>query len=572
MPSSPRSAFAPIAALALLLLPALPAHARDPVDFSTDRSIRTGWIWIQASERMVTLRRRTLLEGRVLQDEQTTEGFRYECRVEVARVEDGRMTGAQLHFSQATFVNLEGEVDLGLSGHTVVAQGRPGARRFERADATPFTEIQLIFLQTEFAGSETGDDDPRASLLPRSPVATGQTWTPDLADVARAFGLEDESFEPAAGSGLCRLVELGEQFGLLFGRVEFRVQLPPRPQTNPAPPPSPALLEGAFDAVVDGSRPYGAARLRLSYATLSPVEEQGRTYQVESAVKIEVAVDDRPADPGGPGPSITGEQIPDTPAGPEPGGSPAGAGDADLFAVRGNGLAGLYVATEGKNRFNASGRLSYRVRTYHALFLPDGRLCLHLPAGGLAGLTFEQIEAEQPETCGRYALDGPNLVVDLPGEDRDAVEPIQASDGGAVLRIGARTYVRVDLARGGRAFSGTYRHSGFTDTSSGDDSTSGGVAGEHTLVFTRDGRFQGQDFIGNSGRVDAPSGDGSGLAHSESGLESGAGRYWVGDGSLLLEYADGRRVRHAFYLYPDAAAEPEPGVLVIDGITFERVR
>ena len=227
-----------------------------------------------------------------------------------------------------------------------------------------------------------------------------------------------------------------------------------------------------------------------------------------------------------------------------------------VMAARAAGLDGLYVATESRQQFNVNTKFyDYVVRQLYYLFSPDGRVCRGLPKGGaLDDFDFDRAAQDDPSNLGSYRIAGGVIQFSWPGGQPP---PLAFSGGRDSLRIGNSNFLRVGTSEG-RSLAGVYARGTFTNVSGGAGVAAGGVGGDHSIAFNRDGRFAQRGVIGFAG-----SNAGGGAAVSKGERASGA--YRVSGNTLELRYDDGRSTRHTFFFYPR-----EENVLVIDGITYLR--
>jgi hypothetical protein len=241
-------------------------------------------------------------------------------------------------------------------------------------------------------------------------------------------------------------------------------------------------------------------------------------------------------------------------------GNQAGGGGTGGRSRARSGLDGLYVGTESSQRFNPQTQYyDYVTRQVYYLFLPDGHVYYGLPKGGsLDDFDFARAQQADPQNCGSFRVSGGKLHFDWPRESAGSrAQDVDFSGDGDSVRLGKTVLKRVDAADGLR-LDGTYSRYSFTNLSGGGGVSSGGVAGQSTFVFRRDGTFSQQGFVGFSGS----NGSGGAATSEESG---GSGTYSISGNTLEVTYADGRRGRFTFFVYPG-----EDNLIVIDGLALTR--
>lgn len=224
----------------------------------------------------------------------------------------------------------------------------------------------------------------------------------------------------------------------------------------------------------------------------------------------------------------------------------------------GNGLTGLYVGTDSRQQFNPNTKLyDYIVRQVYYFFSPDGQVYNALPKGGtLDNFDFDQAKTADPDNFGYYQIS--NGQIQFQFSNRPQTPAVAFSNNQNSLQIGRIKLYPVSQFTNLR-LNGNYSVKTFVNTSSGNNY--GGVAGEKQIVFSQDGRFSQNGFVGFSG-----SSGGSGAATSSK--TSGSGTYRIVDNTLELTYSDGQKARFTFFVYPENVNEPRPGLLIIDGAAY----
>jgi len=245
-------------------------------------------------------------------------------------------------------------------------------------------------------------------------------------------------------------------------------------------------------------------------------------------------------------------------------------------------LEGLYYGEELRNQLNfLSNTYQYiRVKRYY-LFLPGGRVYYGIPKeGGITRVSFERLLQSDPDNCGYYRIAGGKISFDWQGKSKDQTFDFARRPNG--LRIGRFNLSRMSVPDGYR-LDGSYSFQTFANVSATFGSQ-GGVSGQTTITFDRNGRFTEEGFVGATVVYDGPA-QGSGprepgtiapppaagaVGATTSGKSGGSGVYRIRNNLLELIYADGRRRRVTFLLFPGDANKPQPSIIMIDGITYLR--
>jgi hypothetical protein len=223
-------------------------------------------------------------------------------------------------------------------------------------------------------------------------------------------------------------------------------------------------------------------------------------------------------------------------------------------------LEGLYTGTTTSNQFNMlTGYYDHRVYHSYYLFTADGHVYRGLPRGGRAsGFEVESARRDSPENVGSYRIAGDQIQFRWPGGDQTQTFKRNAN---GTLQIGRTIYYHVEKAPAGLRLSGTYSAVSFVNTSTGNGARTGtvsNVAGERRITFYPDGRFSVQGVVGFAG-----SGPYAGAATR--GETASSGTYRIYDYTLELDHADGRREQFTFFIHPQNAKEPQPGLVMVEG-------
>jgi hypothetical protein len=211
------------------------------------------------------------------------------------------------------------------------------------------------------------------------------------------------------------------------------------------------------------------------------------------------------------------------------------------------GLDGLYVGSQNTSGFDAQSKMWLTRTVKKELFFTPAGWVLYGPFTSAV----EDLDpaAAKRDVLGVYRVEGDKVAV-------------RWADGtSAALELSARdhlVYGQAQLWKCARLkdlrLDGTYGFRSFVDTAGA--AGSGGVSGEHTITFAKDGTFTTTDFAGFVGANAAGS---SGTA--------GAGRYRI-DGYALELSAGGAHARHTFFLYAGDEKKAHPGIIEIDGTGY----
>jgi hypothetical protein len=188
------------------------------------------------------------------------------------------------------------------------------------------------------------------------------------------------------------------------------------------------------------------------------------------------------------------------------------------------------------------------VRKDYITFFPDGTVFWRLPGEGRDAFDAAASRKAFPERWGRYKVVGDEVHID--GVERKTT--IKAKREGDKIRLSDPrvTYTPVPDCTNMK-LEGDYRRH----------------PTERGIRFGRDGKFRDEGVLSvlgeiqkNDGRLERDDGKG------------GSGTYVVRSNTLHLRYADGRRKKVAFHVFPTELAEPSPTHIHLLQDTFERVK
>jgi hypothetical protein len=190
----------------------------------------------------------------------------------------------------------------------------------------------------------------------------------------------------------------------------------------------------------------------------------------------------------------------------------------------------------------------------HEYFLaPSGWIYWGRPEPSPDDVDFARAVAAHPGWVGVYRLGGARIAVRWGDGKTSELERVAADH----LREG-----KVELWKAARLadyrLDGSYGFTTHVDTSGA--GTTGSVSGDHSITFTKDGRFTTTDFTGFVG-----GGAEAQAAGSERG--GGAGTYRIQGYTIELQ-SRGTRTRKMFFLYSGDEKKARPGIIEMGGASY----
>jgi len=221
----------------------------------------------------------------------------------------------------------------------------------------------------------------------------------------------------------------------------------------------------------------------------------------------------------------------------------------------GAGLSGVYYRGAVVTELSATGgRLITHVKHTYWCFFPDGRCYYSMPTEGLDNFNYDYVKGMNDLWCCTYKLNGDEGIITW----GTGGTTVNFRRSGKALLIG-RTSDAHELLDpcNGLKLEGTFKREDWQDE----------ISSKQGITFSRDGTFIDEGFL--SGAI-------STWWWADRGLESvefspGKGTYRVTNNSLVLIYADGRKVRADFCL-GDHSTKDNVAEFVISTRRFVKVK
>ncbi|PYE56553.1 hypothetical protein [Deinococcus yavapaiensis] len=323
--------------------------------------------------------------------------------------------------------------------------------------------------------------------------------------------------------------------------------------------------DDAVDALEVGFRKAGYAVADLPGASddeLAFTLRKGRTTVMaviefgESTVLAWCPLGTASASPSAPPKTATvpPARAPATPqtANPAPASPPGGAAQGGRAPTATTGLEGLYF------RLRMTANSSIEEYFY---FLPNGRVALVLPEGGLDPVDqgwIARLQREHPDHVATYRLEGGDIVFSVPGKPSWRESFAREANGN--LSLGGHFTTRVARFTNGQRMEAQYTFAG--GASGGGTAVSSGSS----LTLRADGTFALSGLVGASMRT-------GGQTQTARSSSQSSGRYQLSGNTLILNHADGRTTRHTVFPYAlKGDPGPNPRWFYLDGMQMKLAR
>jgi len=210
------------------------------------------------------------------------------------------------------------------------------------------------------------------------------------------------------------------------------------------------------------------------------------------------------------------------------------------------GLSGVYFRAAGVRELDVpAARFVLRAKFIYWCFFPDGRCYYSMPTDGLDNFNYDYVKGMNDLWCCTYKLEGDNGVITW-GRGGTTV-PFRRVGKTLAIKTDADVYELLDPCNG-LTLEGTYRRLDWQDE----------YSSKEGITLSRDCTFMDEGFLG--GAISTWWWADRGLVNAK--FHPGKGTYCVASNSLVLLYADGRKVRANFHLANHATKDNVTGFLI----------
>lgn len=267
-----------------LLLGVLPGRAQDPnrtYDLKFESPPRVGqkveWTKTENQDMKINV----LLEGKVVQKQETSASFSFAAVSEVLEVAGKKMARMKVTFSKAVRTTNGVEASYGFAGKTVlVRRGVDGKAVFAYESGDPLTGTDLEGARKAVQWDDEKKSEPSGAEIfaPKKPVRAGESWSPDLPLFAKMLAGDTSglAFDMSKSIGSFTLRSVEKRAGAEFGKIDgsFLLAL-----TSMGPlklnSTVPFRADFKIDACIDGSIPDGVMNGTMSVKGKSTTKPPG---------------------------------------------------------------------------------------------------------------------------------------------------------------------------------------------------------------------------------------------------------------------------------------------------------
>jgi len=205
-------------------------------------------------------------DGKILKQQEHNESRSFAAVEVISKVDDGKPTMSRWTFSKATEHREDQDVPFAFQGRTVVVTKDPASKRhFAFDDGKPVsTEDASVLAALWNSETEPGKLSGEEIFAPKSPVAVGEQWIPDIAMIAQGLEMGDGiDLKRSTVKVVLKSVEMRD--GVEFGHIKIFMELW-LTKFGPVQFDDPVSMkfEGDIDACIDGTQPDGTMNLTMS--------------------------------------------------------------------------------------------------------------------------------------------------------------------------------------------------------------------------------------------------------------------------------------------------------------------
>lgn len=267
------------------------AAAADPIEIKLRKREKGDFVAITFEEKTSNVMTYLGSDGVKLKSdkEELIESARY--REDVLEKEPGKKATKLRRTYEKASMNVDGKgQDLPFTGKAVTIQQLKDKYVFTLDDGKALDEQGAGFLTKEFTVGKSADDSIERALLPKKPVAVGESWTLDASAVLKDVSGDaaSDAFDLTKAKGSGKLANAykkdGRQFGVM--EIEFSAPLKVLGPGFKCHPGSNFTLKMVLDACIDGSIEHGSIKGELTFTGTATQTANGKTG--DQTVKFEM--------------------------------------------------------------------------------------------------------------------------------------------------------------------------------------------------------------------------------------------------------------------------------------------
>jgi hypothetical protein len=234
-------------------------------------------------------------DGKILNQEEDNRSRSFAAVEVISKIEDGKPAVSRWTFGKATQHTGDQDVPFAFQGRTVVVTKDPANKNhFAFDDGNPVSTEDATVLAGLWEGkTEPGEHTDEEIFAPKSPVAVGEQWIPDIAIIAQSLKLGDViDLKRSTAKATLKSTEMrdGEEFGHIKLFMDlWLTKFGPMQLDNPVL----TKVEIDIDACIDGAQPDGTLNVTMNAKGYSAASVDSPPREVQLSINLEEKVQQR---------------------------------------------------------------------------------------------------------------------------------------------------------------------------------------------------------------------------------------------------------------------------------------
>ncbi|HWW14718.1 MAG TPA: hypothetical protein VN310_08670 [Candidatus Dormibacteraeota bacterium] len=234
-------------------------------------------------------------DGKILTQQEDNRSRSFAAVEVISKIEDGKPAVSRWTFSKATQHREDQDVPFAFQGRTVVVTKDPASKKhFAFDDGKPVsTEDATVLAGLWDSETEPGKLSGEEIFAPKSPVAVGEQWMPDIATIAQGLEIGDGiDLKRSTVKATLKSTEMRD--GVEFGHIKIFMELW-LTKFGPMRLDDPVLMkfEGDIDACIDGAQPDGTMNITMDAKGHSAAKVDSPPGEVQISIDFDSKLQQR---------------------------------------------------------------------------------------------------------------------------------------------------------------------------------------------------------------------------------------------------------------------------------------
>jgi len=196
-------------------------------------------------------------------------------------------TKVKRHYEVATVTTGGKTTTLPYQGKTVLIEKKEGDYHFTIEGGDELKKEDAALLRKEFNKKKESEPDLEKVMLPKGPIAVGETWQMDKDAIAKEIRSSGEPLEidESGIKGTGKLLKVYEKDGRQFGVMRMELTFPIKSVKGLDIEKGAATASGDMDVCIDGSAHLGTVNGVFEFAFRGKIS--GQDARVESSTRVQ---------------------------------------------------------------------------------------------------------------------------------------------------------------------------------------------------------------------------------------------------------------------------------------------